>query len=155
MYPWFVFLHVAGVFGFLLAHGASVAVMFRLRTERNRERILTLLDLSSASISAFYVSIVVLLGAGILAGFIGNWWRFAWIWVSLGLFLAIAGAMYPLATGYVRRVRRAVGTRASGAPMASDEELDELLSSSRPLIVALVGFGGLLVILWLMLFKPF
>jgi uncharacterized membrane protein len=155
VYPWVVFLHVAGVFGFLLAHGTSVTVMFRLRTERERERIGTLLELSSTSMTMFYASIVVLLGAGILAGFIGNWWRMLWIWVSLGLFIAIAGAMYPLASSYFRRVRRAVGSRPSGAPMASDEELDELLSSSRPLIIALVGFGGVLVILWLMLFKPF
>jgi uncharacterized membrane protein len=155
MYPWVVFLHVAGVFGFLLAHGASVAVMFRLRTERKRDRILTLLELSSTSMTAFYASIVVLLTAGILAGFIGNWWRMLWIWVSLVLFIAIAAAMYPLATSYFRRIRRAVGSRPSGAPMASDEEMDELLTSTRPLIIASVGFGGLLVILWLMLFKPF
>ncbi len=81
--------------------------------------------------------------------------RSLWIWVSLGLFIAIAGAMYPLASGYFRRVRTAVGKRQSGAPMASDEEIDELLSSSRPLVIAFVGFGGILVILWLMLFKPF
>ncbi|HEY6609355.1 MAG TPA: hypothetical protein VI277_09185, partial [Candidatus Limnocylindria bacterium] len=118
-------------------------------------RIGTLLELSSTSMTAFYASIVVLLGAGVLAGFIGNWWRMLWIWVSLGMFIAIAGAMYPLATSYFRRVRRAVGSRPSGAPMASDEELDELLSSSRPLVITAVGFGGILIILWLMLFKPF
>ena len=155
MYPWVVFLHIAGVFGFLLAHGASVAAMFKLRTERRRERIRTLIELSATSMTAFYVSIVVLLGAGIVAGFIGNWWRMLWIWVSLGLFLVVAGAMYPLASGYFRRVRIAVEHRPSGAPMASDEEVDELLGSSRPLLVALVGFGGILIILWLMILKPF
>jgi uncharacterized membrane protein len=155
MYSWLVFLHVAGVFGFLLGHGASVAVMFRLRSERKRERIRTLIELSSGSMTAFYASIVLLLGAGIVAGFIGNWWRMLWIWVSLGLFVVIAGAMYPLASGYFRRIRTAVGARPSGAPVASDEEIDELLASGRPLLIALVGFGGILVILWMMLFKPF
>ncbi|MGH2446642.1 MAG: DUF2269 family protein [Candidatus Limnocylindria bacterium] len=155
MYPWVVFLHVAGAFGFVLAHGVSVSVMFRLRTERKRERIETLIELSSTSMTAFYASILLLLGAGILAGFIGSWWRMLWIWVSLGLFIAIAVAMYPLASSYFRRVRAAVGTRQSGAPVASDEEVDELLASSRPLIIALVGYGGILVILWLMIFKPF
>jgi uncharacterized membrane protein len=155
MYSWVVFLHVAGVFGFLLAHGASVAAMFKLRTERKRERIRTLIELSATSMTAFYASIVVLLGAGIVAGFIGNWWRMLWIWISLGLFLVIAGSMYPLASGYFRRIRIAVETRPSGAPMASAEEIDELLGSSRPLLVALVGFGGILVILWLMILKPF
>lgn len=155
MYPWVVFLHVAGAFGFLLAHGVSVAVLFRLRTERKRGRITALLELSSSSMTAFYVSIAVLLGAGILAGFIGNWWRMLWIWASLGLFIVIAGAMYPLATTYFRRVRAAVGMRPSGAPIASDEEVDELLASTRPMLIAVVGFGGLLVILWMMMFKPF
>jgi uncharacterized membrane protein len=155
MYPWVVFLHVAGAFGFLLAHGVSVSVMFRLRTERERERITTLLELSSSSITAFYGSIVLLLAAGITAGFIGGWWSRGWIWVSLALFVAIGVAMYPLGSGYFRDIRRAVGMRPSGAPMASDEEIDELLGSGRPIILALVGFGGLLVILWLMIVKPF
>ena len=155
MYSWIVFLHVAGAFGFLLAHGVSVAVLLRLRTERKRDRITTLLDLSSSSMTGFYASIVVLLAAGTLAGFIGNWWRMVWIWASLGLFLAIAAAMYPLATAYLRRVRAAVGKRPSGAPMASDEEIDEVLGSGRPVLIAVIGFGGLLVILWMMMFKPF
>jgi hypothetical protein len=155
MYSWIVFLHVAAAFGFLLTHGVSVAVLLRLRTERKRERITTLLDLSSSSMTGFYASIVVLLAAGTLAGFVGNWWRMVWIWASLGLFLVIAAAMYPLATAYFRRLRAAVGKRPSGAPMASDEELDELLGSGRPVLIAVIGFGGLLVILWMMMFKPF
>ena len=155
MYSWIVFLHVAGAFGFLLAHGVSVAVLLRLRTERKRDRITTLLDLSSSSMTGFYASTVVLLAAGTLAGFVGNWWRMVWIWASLGLFLAIAASMYPLATAYLRRVRAAVGKRPSGAPMASDEEIDELLGSGRPVLIAVIGFGGLLVILWMMMFKPF
>ena len=34
MYSWIVFVHVLGVFGFLLAHGAAAVVAFRLRGER-------------------------------------------------------------------------------------------------------------------------
>lgn len=155
MYLWVVFLHVAGAFGFLLAHGVSVAVLFRLRTERKRERIRALLELSSSSLSGFYASIMLLLGAGILAGFLGHWWDRAWIWTALGLFIAIAIAMYPLATAYLRRVRAAVEVRPSGEPMAADEELDELLGSGRPVTIAVIGFGGIAVILWLMILKPF
>ncbi|MCC6618325.1 MAG: DUF2269 family protein [Chloroflexi bacterium] len=155
MYPWIVFLHVAGVFGFLITHGTSVAVMLVLRTERKRERIGALVELSAASMTGFYASILLLLGAGILAGFIGNWWRMGWIWISLGLFIVIAGAMYPLGSNYFRRIRTIVGMRPSGAPMVSDEEIDEILGSGRPLLLTLVGFGGLSVILWLMVLKPF
>jgi len=155
VYPWLVFLHICGALGFMLAHGASVAVMFRLRRERDRERIRTLLSLSSASMTGFYGSIVVLLAGGVLAGFAGNWWGMMWIWLSLGLFVAILVMMYPLASAYYRKILRAVEMRPSGAPMVSDEELDEMLGSSRPLAIAVVGFGGILVILWLMIFKPF
>jgi uncharacterized membrane protein len=155
MYPWFVFAHIAGALVFMLTHGVSAAVLLRLRRERDRARIATLLDLSSGSMVAFYASIVLLLSGGIAAGFAGNWWGSLWIWVSLALFLAIAIAMYPLGSRYFRRIRTAIGTRPSGAPMVSDEELDELLRSGRSAAVALVGFGGILVILWLMVFKPF
>ncbi len=155
MYPWVVFVHIAAVFTFLLAHGASVAVLFRIRKERDREKIRALLELSGASMAGFYVSILVLLGAGVIAGFLGNWWRMLWIWLSLGLFVAVAALMYPLATRYFRKISDAVTMRPSGAPMASDEEIESLLGSGRPILIAAVGYGGILVILWLMLFKPF
>jgi uncharacterized membrane protein len=155
MYQWLVFLHIAGVFGFLMFHGVSVGVLVRLRRERDRERIRTLLELSGASMIGFYVSTVVLLAGGILAGFAGNWWGRLWIWVSLALFLAIAGLMYPLGSRTFRRIGQAVSMRPSGAPMASDEEIDELLRSRRLVVLAAIGYGGILVILWLMVFKPF
>ena len=155
MYPWFVFAHIAGVLGFMLAHGVSVAVLLRLRRERDRQRIATLLELSGGSMLAFYLSIVLLLGGGVAAGFSGNWWGAGWIWVSLAMFLAIAASMYPLGSRYFRRIRAAVGMRPSGAPMVSDEELEEVLRSGRAAAVAVVGFGGIVVILWLMVFKPF
>jgi hypothetical protein len=71
------------------------------------------------------------------------------------MFLAIAASMYPLGRTYFRRIRAAVGMRPSGAPMVSDEELAELLRSGRGAAVAVVGFAGIVVILWLMVFKPF
>jgi uncharacterized membrane protein len=155
MYPWIVFLHIVGVFGFLLTHGASVSVLLRLRKERDRQRIQTLLEFSGASMFGFYASIAVLLAAGVAAGFVGNWWRMLWIWLSLGLFLAISALMYVMASRYFRRIRAAVALRPSGAPMASDEELDELLRAPRLPVIALIGYGGIVVILWLMIFKPF
>ncbi len=46
MYDAVKFLHVLGVFAFLMAHGASASMLFRLRRERDPEKIRTLLDLS-------------------------------------------------------------------------------------------------------------
>ena len=35
------------------------------------------------------------------------------------------------------------------------EELDALLRSPHPFVLTVIGVGGLTVILWLMMFKPF
>jgi hypothetical protein len=64
-------------------------------------------------------------------------------------------AMYGLATRYYRRLRVIVGAMASGAEAISGERLAELLVGPRPWILAVVGFGGLLFLLYLMIFKPF
>ena len=58
----------------MLAHGASVNMLFRLRRERDSQQIRALLDLSTSSLSFLYFSLLLLLAAGIVAGFMGNWW---------------------------------------------------------------------------------
>ncbi|MEX0790097.1 MAG: hypothetical protein WD178_04905 [Actinomycetota bacterium] len=73
MHQWWVYLHLAGVFGFLITHGVSVAVTFRLRTERDPAKVQALLGLSSASLPGFYPSLALLLVGGVLAGFSGRW----------------------------------------------------------------------------------
>lgn len=163
MYSWIVFLHIAGVFGFLLAHGASVFVSFKLRGEREPERVRAFLDLSGASLLVMYGSLALLLVTGIVAGFMGHWWGKVWIWASLGLLVVMWGLMGWLGTMYYDRVRKAVGLhptqggRKNEPPPseATPEALDALLTSWRPVLLAAIGVGGLLVILWLMMFKPF
>src|SRR6266545_8083830 len=109
MYQFWVFVHLAGVFGFLLAHGVSAAVALSLRRERDPQRVRALLELSSWTLSGFYVSFVVLLAGGITAGFLGHWWGQGWIWAALGVLILMMGAMYGLASPYYKRLRLAVG----------------------------------------------
>jgi NADH:ubiquinone oxidoreductase subunit 2 (subunit N) len=162
MYRWIVYLHVLGSFGFLLAHGASAFVAFRLRAERNLERIRTLLDLSVFSYNFMYLSLLALLAAGVIAGFMGRWWRMGWIWAALGVLVVVSVLMSVVGSLYYHRVRQAVGLPYRGsrglqppAEPASPGEIDALLRSSRPAWLAAIGGGGLAVILWLMMFKPF
>jgi len=163
VYQFWVFLHLVGVFGLLLSHGVSAGVSLSLRRERDADRVRALLDLSTWALSGFYVCLLVLLAGGITAGFLGHWWGDGWIWAGLGTLLAVMLAMYALATPYYRRVRQAVGLQSPAqkkkgeepGPPASAEELDRLLRSSRPWTLLAVGVGGLLVILWLMVLKPF
>jgi hypothetical protein len=154
-YQWMVFLHIAGVFAFLVSHGVSVGVAFRLRGEREPKRIMALLDLSSWSISLMYIGLLLLLAGGITAGFLGDWWSQGWIWVSLGTLIAVIVAMYVLAAGYYKRLRTIVGAMAGGSQAVGEERLADLLEGPRPYVLAGIGFGGLLFILYLMLFKPF
>ena len=109
MYSWLVFLHILGVFGFLMAHGVSASVAITLRRERNPERIRSLLDLSSSSIGILHSSIFLLLLTGIINGFIGQWWGRGWIWVSLGLLIAVYVYMGIAASSFYGRVRKATG----------------------------------------------
>jgi formate hydrogenlyase subunit 3/multisubunit Na+/H+ antiporter MnhD subunit len=164
MYQLWVFVHLVGVFGFLLAHGVAAAVALSLRRERDPQKVRALLELSSWTLGAFYVSTLVLLAGGITAGFLGHWWGEGWIWAALGVLVLMMGAMYGLASTYYRRVRQAVGLPASGraprpgetaGPQVQTLELEPLLRSSRPLLSVWVGIAGLLLILWLMVFKPF
>lgn len=162
MYRWLIFLHVLGVFGFLLAHGASAIMTLQLRKEHDLMRIRALLDLSSNSRGLMNGSLMLVLVTGIIGGFMGNWWGQGWIWAALGLLIALSAAMFFLGTRYYHRVRKAAGLSYSDgrrehpaeAP-SSEAEIAALIAAGNPVTLMAIGVGGLVVILWLMMFKPF
>ena len=154
MYQWWVFIHLAGVFGLLVSHGVSVAVTFRLRAERDPARVVTLLETSGSTITAFYVSLGVLLLGGIAAAFDAGLWGYGWIWASLALLAAVMMAMYALARPYYHRIRFVATALAEGSRAVTPEQFERLLKGPQPLSIAGIGFAGLAVILYLMLFKP-
>jgi hypothetical protein len=153
-YRWWVFLHIAGGFGFLMSHGVSISVALRLRKERDRVRIAELLQFSGSSLLWMYVSLGVLLLGGIVASFAQHYWSFWWPWLALAILVVMIGEMSAVARPYYQRVKEAVQLRPSGVPRKSDEELDELLRSRLPLVNAAVGFAALAAILWLMIWRP-
>jgi hypothetical protein len=161
MYPWIVFLHVLGAFAFVAAHGVSMVAAFQLRGERDRSRQAALLQLSGTGIGVMYVGLLLLLVAGIVAGFVGDHWGRGWIWASLGILVAVIAVMYAVATPFYGRMRAAAGVGGTGQsadkfkPPATEADLDALATSSRPWVLAIVGGIGLVVIVWLMLSKPF
>jgi len=167
-YQWVVFTHVLAVFGFLIAHGASAAVIFRLRRERDLASIRVLLDLSRRANGVANACLLLLIAAGVAAGFIGGWWGRYWIWVALGVLILLTVAMFAVGSGPLTRVRqlvdpeeavrmnrRATQARQSVAGVSVEEEVAKLLAAMRPVLVTLIGAGGLAIILWLMMFKPF
>lgn len=164
IYQWLVFTHVLGVFGFLLAHGAATAVAFKVRGEREVARVRALLDLSRGAAAVANVSLLALLAAGIAAGFMGNWWSHGWIWAALGLLVLISFAMSGVGSRPLNRVRQLLGeTRARGPKVdpktsqaiPTDQQLAVALAAINPWLLTVIGGGGLALILWLMMFKPF
>ena len=135
---------------------------FRLRKERNPERLRALLDLSRSSYTIKIIGFLWLLATGSILGGLGGWWQQAWFWVALGALFAITFVMTPLVATKYNKLRRALGLRVSyqsrkeqSAPPPAEAEIDSILSKARPLTVAAIGIGGIAFILWLMMFKPF
>jgi amino acid transporter len=165
MYRWIVFTHVLAVFGFLIGHGASAAVIFRLRRERDLNAIRVLLDLSRRANGVANACLLLLIVAGVAAGFMGGWWGQYWIWTALGVLVLISVAMFAIGSGPLMRIRQAVDPeevarmkpdRAATTHQApTEQELARLLAATRPMLVTVIGAGGLAIVLWLMMFKPF
>lgn len=153
LYAWVVFAHLVGVFGFLLAHGASIAISLRLPRERDPRAVRVLLDLSAALRGLMYGSLGLLALGGIVAGFLGHWWSSGWIWASAGILVLMLAGIVGVGVPYFRRLR--VAAEAAPATGTPSPEFAALLGAPQPRIVTGVGVVGLLIILWLMVLKPF
>ena len=154
-YSWWKFLHVAGVIAFVSFHGVSMVAALRVRKERDRVRIATMLQLSGSSLMGMYVSLAWLITFGVVAGIQGDFWNDGWFWISIGLLVLAVAEMSAVGRPYYERLKEAVEVRPSGVPRRSDEELEEILSSPVALWNAVFGAAVLLAITWLMIFKPF
>jgi hypothetical protein len=154
LYPWLKFLHVASVLGFVLFHGVSILVAMRLWKERDRTRIAELWQFSGSAVRGMYVALLVLTAFGIWTGFDGGWWGFWWIWISIAILVATIIEMGVVARPYYQSLKDAIQLRPSGVPRKSDEELDELLRSRAAMFNAVWGVTALVIITWLMVYKP-
>ena len=81
----------------------------KLRGEREIPRVQALLDFSRFAVNTMYVSVLVLLVAGVSAGFIAGLWGKGWIWAAIVLLMLMFVAMYARASTWIGDVRRAAG----------------------------------------------
>ena len=159
--PWLKLLHVAGGFTFALAHGASAFAALKLRGERDPVRVTAMLDLSKYSLPLADVAIVVLLVSGIASGFVGGYWSHLWIWISIGVLVFLFAFMSVRGVKHHDAIRHALGTAGfydhgnTPTPEPDPAALASLLDSPRAMELAAVGGIGLVVLLWLMVVKPF
>lgn len=130
-YGWWKFIHLAGVVGFVAAHGTSMAATVLMRRIREPQQVAGVLQLSAATVSAFYVSTLVLLVGGIGAGVVGRWSDQGWIWVSLVLVVGVGVLMFPLARRHFRRIRMVLELMETGTAV-SREDFVRVLNSGNP-----------------------
>jgi hypothetical protein len=162
MSRWLVFLHVVSAFGFFLVHGATAGAMFRLKTERDPDRLRALLGVRDLADRWMGLPLLGLLATGIALGFLGRWWGRGWIWVSLGVLVFVGLLMSTIGRMYHMRIWEGLdpkghpmSKRAEDRPPATAEQLADILASGRPWLLAVIGVAGMAIILWLMMFKPF
>jgi uncharacterized membrane protein len=158
VYQGLVFLHLIGVVVFALGHGVSMLVAFRIRGEQEPRVVSALLGLSQMSTGLTYVGLLLLgiggLGAAAQAGLL----LAPWIVASYVVLVVVLAVMYSVASPYYGRLRELVGSAgavaADGSSAADPEELRRALRTRRPEVLLVVGSVGLLVLVWLMVFRP-
>ncbi len=159
MYEWVVFVHVASILAFMLAHGVHMTAMWAMRGEPDPERMLTFFnDVPTATVLRILLGVVVLSGA--TAGFMGSWWGSGWMWASLLLLTVIAVAMWRFGGrffGIVQEAAEAAIAARTDDPSnpAPQAAYDAARRSWHTIGMSVLGLGGVAVILWLMMFKPF
>lgn len=162
VYRVIVLLHILSALGFIMAHGVSAMMIFKVSRERKYENLCNYLEISGMSMRPAMLALHGVEITGIVLTIMGKWWMMGWIWVSLALFALVGFVMGKYGAAYMGRVRRAMGmlsqkelrkgVRPNPAPY---EKLLEIVESGRPRLVASAGLGGLAMIVALMTLKPF
>jgi hypothetical protein len=145
LYSWLRFLHLLGLAAFLISHGVTAGAALALRGPASPAS-RGLLRLSLVSGAVAFPALLLLIVSGVWMTFAGHLWGRGWIWASIVVFVAIVVAMGLIANGY---------RGARDAAKESDEVLGERLGQTRPIAAIWIGSIGLLVLLFLMVFKPF
>jgi Predicted integral membrane protein (DUF2269) len=147
LYLWLKFFHIAGLGVFLLAHGVSAGSSLILRRASTDAVRAALLRVSIQSAVVFYPALVVIVATGVWMGFVGSWWRMGWIWAGIATLVVVIVVMSAMSVPY-HKARDA----ANATPPA---DIEPVVTRARPIELAVVGAIGLLILFFLMVFKPF
>ena len=161
--PWIVFLHVLSAMTFFLAHGASVAMAFKLRNEKELARIRAMLDLSGSTIGAMFISFLLMGVSGLALPFMLKLWDKGWIWASIILMVLVVLQMAFMNEKRYKELRKLVGLpymkgskELPAEEPASTEEVQAFIQKKLKVVeLIMVGYVIPMFVLWLMMFKPF
>jgi hypothetical protein len=153
MYQGLVYLHLIGLVLFLLAHSASMWAVFKARGARDREVVRTLLEMSSQGAQASYLGLLLLGIGGLGAAWNANFLTTPWAIASYVVVVIVLVGMYAMGTGFYAGVRESImGSEKVAA--VGDDEVFAALQNRRPEILAAIGLIGLLMLVYLMTFRP-
>ena len=160
--PWLVFLHTLSALTFFLAHGTSVAMAFKVRSETNFERIRALLDLSASTVNAVFISFLAMGLTGLALPFILKLWGKGWVWTSIVLMVIVLVQMGLMNEKRYKTLRKLVGLpymhgnkEYPAEEPASVQVVQEHMKKLRVEELVAVGYVIPMIVLWLMVFKPF
>lgn len=160
--PWLLFLHILSALTFFLAHGASVAMAFKIRVETDFVRIRAMLDLSVSTFMTMVVSFLVMGLTGLTMPFILKLWGKGWVWVSVVLMVIVTVQMGLMNEKRYKILRKLVGLpymqgnkEFPAEQPASLQDVQEHLKKLKVGELIIVGYVIPVFVLWLMVFKPF
>ncbi len=159
---WFVFIHVLSAITFFLSHGASVAMVFKLRKETDFARIRAMLDLSATPMNAIMISFILMGVTGLIMPFMIHIWNRGWIWLSIVLMLFVFFWMFWVDERTYKLLRKKVGLpymlKFNEFPAEEPASQDEVFAHIKKINVTsyvIIGYVIPAIVLWLMVFKPF
>jgi len=160
--PWLIFIHIVGAITFFLAHGTSIAMAFQIRRETDFARIRALLDLSMSTVVVMFIAFMVMGISGLIMPFILKIWNRGWIWTSIILMIVVFFYMVFMNEKRYKHLRRIVGlpymiggkTFPAEEP-ASQVEVEAHIRKLNVNELVIIGYGIPMIVLWLMVFKPF
>jgi len=160
--PWLIFLHVLSAFTFFLAHGTSVAMAFQLRKETDFSRIRAMLDLSNSTITVLGIAFLIMGLSSLALPFMLKLWGKGWIRASILLMLIVVVQMAVMNDKRYKHLRRMVGLpymiggkNFAAEPLASQAEVEAHIKKLNVHELVAVGYVIPVIVLWLMVFKPF
>jgi hypothetical protein len=158
MYAWVVFLHVTVIFVFLIQHAAEIFVTYKLREQKGPEGIdatYSFLPNNNSRNLRITYSLIILTGA--IAGFMSTWWKQGWMWTALGIMLMIWIVMSRIGARYLNAVDAITdhAIKNKDEPSILEKFRSDLKARREPEIMTITSVIGGLIILWLMMFKPF
>ena len=147
LYVWLKFLHLVGLVAFLVGHGISAGASFALRRPLPDTARALILQVSIRAYAGAGPGLLLLIVTGVWMGFLGSFWRTGWIWAAIVVLVALIVAMSALSVPY-HKSRDAAAKNPMG-------EIESELKRARPEVLAAIGTVGLVILLFLMVFKPF